>query len=258
MGFLAALRILLAVINIIANILGFLFSVIIIAIGVVGLVRLNLFFSGNLSENILFFNVGFSLCVAVGVIAVIFTVAAIVGSYLAYCPANGVMKGIAVCFLSAHLIAFVVVFLLALAGVVVAFVFSNNVANNLIPVLNSAVNESYMEEFDLTQTAVIAIQSLVGCCGVTGPGDFAEYPGYNTSYLPQGCCNSTVILCTEAEATEAQGCGRFIREQLEEYYNWIGGVGIFELIVILLFMLVELVLIILVIMADKDGGMKVV
>ena len=260
MGFLTVLRIILAIINIIANLIGFLFSIIIIVIGIVGLVAINFFFSG-MNEDLLFYNVGFSLYLAIGVIASLFTIAAIVGSYMACCPSSKLVKIIAVTILSVHLIAFVIVFILALAAVIVAFVFRDQVATSFVGVLNRAINESYSLDFNTTQVAIALIQSTIGCCGVNGPSDFLAYPGYTnvTTYLPPGCCDNDTITCMLSGATEAVGCGPIIQGLLVNYYNAIGGVGIFELIVIFLLIVVEILLIVLVIKGDdENGSMKIV
>ena len=205
MGFLTVLRIILAIINIIVNLLGFLFSIVIIAIGIVGLVVLNFFFT-NMNQNLLYYNVGFSLYLAIGVIACLFTVAAIVGSYMACCPSSKVVKIIAVCLLGVHLAAFVVVFILALAGVIVAFVYRDQVADSFVMVMNDAINESYSLDFNTTQVAVTFLQTTIGCCGVNGPADFLTYPGYTnvTTYLPPGCCDNDTLICTVAHRN--RGC----------------------------------------------------
>ena len=259
MGFLGVIRIILAIFNILANLVGFLFTVVIIVIGIVGLVAINFYFSG-MGQDLLFYNVGFSLFIAVGVIASLFTVAAIVGSYMACCPASKVVKIIAVFLLTVHLVAFVVVFIMALAGVIVAFVYRDLVATNFVAGLNNVINESYSLDFNTTQAVVTVLQSTVGCCGVNGPSDFLTYPGYTavTTFLPSECCNGT-LLCSIGDATEAVGCGPLLQDMLVNYYNVIGGIGIFELVVILLLIVVELLLIILIVTASsEDGGMKIV
>ena len=262
MGFLDVMRVLLAIINVIANLIGFFFAIILVVIGIVALVFFN-FFIDTMSDNLLYLNVGFALYVAVGVLCTIFAVAAIIGSYLACFPANTVLKSIAIFFLATHLIIITVIFILGLIGVILAFVYRDIVANQFVGLLDRVINESYALDANSTQIAVSALQTTLMCCGVNGPADFAKYPAYTMEYwsvLPPGCCNDTVPItsCTVANARQ-NGCGVYIRDLLVQYYNGVGGVGIFEIVVILLLMLVELVLIILVVAKkNEDSGMKLV
>ena len=262
MGFLDVLRVLLAIINVIANLIGFLFAVVLIIIGVVGLLFFN-YFIATMSDNLFSYNVGFSLYVAIGVLCSVFTVAAIIGSYLACFPANSLIKTIAIFFLVAHLVAVGVVFILGLAGVILAFVYRDLIANEFVGVLNRFVNESYRVDANSTQISISTIQITFECCGVNGPADFMTYPAYTAAYwsiLPPGCCNSSVpvLNCMVSNARQ-NGCGVLLQDSLVSYYSAVGGVGIFELIVILLLMLVELVLIVLVIMKrESNNGMKLV
>ena len=261
MGFLGVLRILLSVINIIANLIGFFFAIILIVIGILGLVFFN-YFIDTMSDNLLYLNVGFSLYIAVGVLCSLFAVAAIIGSYLACFPANTIIKSIAVFLLVAHLIAVTVVFILAFIGVILAFVYRDFIATEFVGALNTVINESYSLDANSTQTFIAAIQTTLECCGINGAADFMTYPAYTAKYgsvLPPGCCDNIidVLNCTVANARDT-GCGVFIQSSLVRYYNGVAGIGIFELVIILLLMLVELVLIILVIKKENEPGMKLV
>lgn len=259
MGFSDVLRIILAVVNIIANLLGFIFGGILFAVGIVGLVFFN-FFSSQARDAILYLNAGFGIFVAVGFLFLLFAVFAIVGSYLACCPKNKAMKCIAIFLLSADLAALTVILILEIVGVILAFVLRDQITENFVSVLSQGVNQSYSTAPNETQLAIISIQSAFGCCGINSAADFSGYTGYPTGeFLPPGCCNSTFeSACTLAVEQGAPGCGALIGDLLVSYYNVVGGIGIFFVIMLLLLWVVELALIFTIACAKGEDGLKVV
>ena len=143
MGCLDVIRILLASINVFLNGLGGLYGLALIAQGSAGLILFNIIgvFSDN--EHLSAYNTVFFFTLAMGVVLLLFCVVAIIGSCVACCPNNSILKVVASVILTADLIAVFFCFLLGIAGAVLVFVYRDTVTAGLIPVLHEGLIESY-------------------------------------------------------------------------------------------------------------------
>ena len=251
MGCLDALRVILAVINILGNGVYFLCGLILAVQGLLGLLLVNLGFNLLLdAEQLSFYNLVLCIYMTIGVLLIVFSVSAIIGSIVACFPNSPGLKCFAATLLVADLIALILVFVLGVAGVAYVFIYRDIVADSLVGYLNTAVNESYSIDFNNTHDSLAVIQTYFSCCGINGPQDFNTYPNVDT--LPPGCCALPTTNCTTTTATITIGCGTKFRALVIEYYSWIGGIGIAEVVVISLFILLESVLILLVVSKKAD------
>ena len=249
MGCLDVLRIVLAVINILVNGIGFLYGLALVVQGIAGLLIFNSLELVVDTEHLLFYNLVFSLYTTAGFLLILFSIAAAVGSIMACFPNSRGIKMFAAALLVIDLIALILVFILGVAGVIYVYVSRDTITDTFVSAINSAVNESYSLIPNQTHVFMSYLQRYLTCCGINGPQDFNTYPNITT--LPDGCC-ATGTTCTPATADTTVGCGEILKGILVEYYNVIGGVGIFQLVSIFLLILLETVLIILVVRKETD------
>lgn len=258
MGCLDVIRILLASINVFLNGLGGLYGLALIAQGSAGLILFNIIgvFSDN--EHLSAYNTVFFFTLAMGVVLLLFCVVAIIGSCVACCPNNSILKVVASVILTADLIAVFFCFLLGIAGAVLVFVYRDTVTAGLIPVLHEGLIESYTLAPNETHAALVAVQNTIGCCGISSPADFADYPGYPLGdELPDSCCDANTTTCTIATAQNETGCGTYLVAAIVEYSNIIGGIGIGQVVILLLLIVLEIALITLVVSKDNDNFARV-
>ena len=246
------IRIILASINVFVNGLGALYGLALIAQAVVFLILLNVIEIFSNTGHLALYNTIFFICIAIGVLLLLFSVVAITGSCIACCPNNTCLKVTSSFILVTDVMAVFVVFLLGITGVVLIYQYRDRISTELVPLLNMTLSESYTADANSTHLTVVAIQEAIGCCGVSSPSDFATYPAYPLGeILPDSCCEANTVSCNITTAQNGIGCGTYLVAFLVEYSNVIGGFSIAQVVIIFLLMVLEIALIALVV-AKKD------
>ncbi|WP_411023487.1 tetraspanin family protein, partial [Salmonella sp. s51228] len=102
----------------------------------------------------------------------------------------------------------IVLFIVELAGVILAFVYSDFLAGNLSEVLSEQLNDSYSQFPNQTQEFLGVLQTQFSCCGVNNGSDYATYTGFVMNFvcLPDGCSNGTTQCATISNYTVMNGC----------------------------------------------------
>ncbi|KAI6650258.1 hypothetical protein LOD99_5937 [Oopsacas minuta] len=130
MGCLDIVRIILATINVIINGIGVLYGVALVAQGIAFLVLFNIFGIVTDDSRFYLYNAIFAIFITIGVVLIVFSVVAIAGSCMACCPNNTCLKVLASVILIIDLVVITLVFLLAVASIIIVFVYSDILTDN--------------------------------------------------------------------------------------------------------------------------------
>ena len=252
-------RIILAITNIITNLLILALALVVLIVGILGIVFVNTSLSA--SEFIIYINTLFILVILIGAFITLICLLGIIGSLAAYSSNNKLLKIVSICMLVFSVCGMVLVLIGEITGVVLAFNFRSDVTDRISDALLTILTDTFTNNPSTVDDLIVPIQTLFDCCGVTGPDDYENITGIGANMtLPEGCCRSLFPGCTLSTGSSTyrtDGCADIVIGIITAYFNVVIGVGI----VIFILSVAAIAIPLLLVCAQyckQEGGLKVV